>query len=134
MNAFIVELVNKPGELARVTEAIATKGIDITAFTGATCGDSGSLCVLTNDEAGTRRALQDGGFTSREIEVVPAAVENRPGALAEVARQLADAGINIEAAMPTGMAGNNVTIAFATSDPAKTRTALGNRALASASR
>jgi hypothetical protein len=89
---------------------------------------------LTNDEAGTRRALQDGGFTTREIEVVPAAVENRPGSLASVARDLANAGVNIEAAMATGMAGNNVTIAFATSDPAKARSALGSRAMTAARR
>ena len=29
MHAFLVELENKPGELARVTEAIAAKGVDI---------------------------------------------------------------------------------------------------------
>ena len=28
MNAFLVELENKPGELARVTEAIAAKGVE----------------------------------------------------------------------------------------------------------
>jgi hypothetical protein len=134
VNAFIVELANKPGELARVTEAIAQKGIDISAFTGATCGDSGSIALLTNDEAGTRRALQDGGFTTREIEVVPASIQNRPGGLAEVARKLADAGVNIEAALPTGMAGNNVSVAFATSDPAKARTALGSSVLTGATR
>lgn len=125
MNAFIIELENTPGSLAKVTEAIAEKGIDITAFSGATCGTSGSVCLLTNDEAGTRSALQDGGFTSREIEVVPAALVNRPGSLAEAARNLAAAGVNIEAALPTGMSGSNVIVAFATSDPSRARTALG---------
>ena len=130
MNAFIIELENSPGALAKVTEAIAQKGIDITAFSGATCGDSGTVCVLTNDESGTRRVLQDGGFTSREVEVVPASLATRPGSLAEAARSLADAGVNIEAALATGMVGTNVTIAFATSDPARARTALGDRAMA----
>jgi len=35
MNAFIVELTNTPGELARVAEAIAQKGINIEGFAGA---------------------------------------------------------------------------------------------------
>ena len=125
MNAFIVELKNKAGELARVTEAIAEKGIDITGFAGATSGDSGSVVLVTNDEAATRRALQDARATVREIEIVSAPLDNRPGSLAKAARRLADAGVNIEAAMQIGMSGDKVTVAFATSDPAKARTALG---------
>jgi len=72
MNAFIVELKNKPGELARATEAIAQKGINILGFTGATCGDSGTIVLLTNDESGTKRALGDAGYRPREVELVVA--------------------------------------------------------------
>jgi hypothetical protein len=121
MNAFIVELKHRPGELAKVTEAIAQKGIDITGFSGATCGDSGTVVLLTNDEAGTRRALSDGGCQVREVELVTASLENKPGALAQISRRLADAGINIEAAVPTGMSGNKVTLAFATDQPTRAR-------------
>ena len=124
MNAFIVDLSNQPGELAKITEAIAHKGINITSFSGVTCGGSGAIALLTNDEAGTRRALGDAGYRAREIEVVTASLEHRPGTLAEVARKLADAGINIEAALPTGMVGSNVTVAFATDQPAKARSLL----------
>jgi hypothetical protein len=125
MNAFIVELRNRPGELARVTEAIAQKGIDIQAFSGATCGGSGSIALVTNDEAATRTALADAGYAAREIEVVSAALEHRPGTLAAAARKLADAGINVEAAMPVGMDGGSVTIAFATDQPTKAKAILG---------
>jgi hypothetical protein len=127
MNAFIITLSDKPGELARVTEAIATKGIDITSFAGVTCGGDGSIALLTNDEAGTRRALGDGGFRVKEIEVQSASLDNRPGELAKVARKLADAGVNIECALPTGMAGSTVTIAIGTSDPARARGLLGTK-------
>lgn len=128
MNAFIVDLEQRPGTLARATETIAQKGIDITGFAGVTCGDSGALALLTNDEDGTRRALSEAGYHVREIELVSAQIAGRPGSLAEVARKLADAGINIEAAFPTGMTGSNVTIAFATDQPAKAREVLGDRA------
>jgi len=124
MNTFIVDLKHRPGELAKVTEAIAQKGIDITAFSGVTCGDSGSVALITNDEAGTRRALSDAGYKSREIEVVSASLVNKPGSLAEITRKLANAGINIEAALPTGMSGGSVTVAFATDQPAKARSLL----------
>ena len=65
--------------------------------------------------------------------MVPTSLANRPGSLAEVARKLADAGVNIEAAMPTGMSGNDVIVAFATSNPAKAREALGSKVLAGSS-
>jgi hypothetical protein len=125
MNIFIVDLKHKPGELAKATEAIAQKGINITAFSGVTCGGSGSVALLTNDEVGTRRALTDAGYRPREMEVVTTTIEHAPGTLAAAARKLADAGINIEVALPTAMSGGNVTLAFATDQPAKARTILG---------
>src|SRR6266436_4472948 len=57
MNIFIVDLKHQPGELAKATEAIAQKGINVTAFSGVTCGGSGTIALLTSDDAGTRRAL-----------------------------------------------------------------------------
>jgi hypothetical protein len=125
MNAFIVELENKPGELARVAEAISEKGINITTISGTTFGGSGAIALMTNDEAGTRTALSAAGCMAREIEAVPLSLEDRPGTLAAAARQLATAGINIEAVLPTGMAGGKVTVALMTSDPARTRSLLG---------
>ncbi len=125
MNTFIVDLKNKPSELARVTEAIAQKGIDITAFSGSTCGDSGTLTLATNDEAGTHRALTEGQWKFRTSEAIEVSLANRPGALAEVARRLGKAGVNIEAAFPTGMAGGSVHVAFATDNPRKAKEALG---------
>lgn len=125
MNAFIVELENKPGALATVAEAIATKGINITGFAGVTCGGNGSIAIMTNDEAGTRSALTGARLTFHEMELVSASIADEPGALAKTARKLADAGVNIEAAFGTGMSAGKVTVAFATSDPAKARSALG---------
>ena len=121
MNIFIVDLRHQPGELAKVTEALAQKGIDITAFSGVTCGGSGTVALITSDDTVTRSTLQDAGYRPRELEVVTTTVENTPGSLAKVARKLADAGISIEAAMATGMSGLNVTLAFATDQPAKAR-------------
>jgi len=125
VNTFIVDLRNKPGELAKVTEAIAQQGIDITAFSGSTCGDSGSLALVTNDEAGTRRVLSEGQWTFHAVELVEASIANKPGSLAQVTRRLANAGVNIEAAFPIGMAGNDVHVAFATDNPSKAKQAVG---------
>jgi hypothetical protein len=125
MNVFIVDLKHQPGELAKAAEAIAQKGINITAFSGITCGDSGKIALLTNDDAGARRALSEAGYRAKEIEVVPATIPNTPGSLAATARKLANAGINVEVALPTSMGDGRVTLAFATDQPDKARSILG---------
>ena len=125
MNVFIVDLINQPGQLAKISEAIARKGINITGLSGVTCGGSGAVAILTNDEAGTRKAFEEAGIRARELELVTASLEDKPGTLAAVAKKLADAGVNIEAAMPVGMAGGKVSVAFATDQPAKARELIG---------
>ena len=126
MNAFIVDLENKPGSVAHVAEAISERGINILGFAGATAGSNGSAIFMTNDESGTRSALAGAGVQFRELELVTAQLASQPGSLAAATRRLADAGVNIEAALPVGMDGGNVSVAFATSDAAKTRQALGD--------
>ena len=69
--------------------------------------------------------LTDGGWKFRTIELVEASLPDKPGMLAEAARRLAKAGVNIEAAFPAGMSGSSVQIVFATDNPAKARQALG---------
>ena len=128
MNAFIVELANVPGALAEITEAIAEKGINILGFTGATSGATGSVVFITNDESATRAALAGTGATTREAELVVASLAHEPGTLAKLARQLADAGVNIEAALPTGMEGGKISVAFATDNPERAREIIGEKA------
>ena len=130
MQVFLVDLKNETGELARVAEAIAAKGINIEAFSGATCSDSGRVAIATSDEAATRMVLKDAGFTYTEMEATKAGFRHEPGTLAKAARRLADAGINIEAAMPVGMEGDEVYVAFVTSDPAKAREVLSSAGIA----
>jgi hypothetical protein len=132
MNAFIINGQDRPGELARVAEAVAERGINITSISCIAWEGVGAIALTTNDEAGTRSILAQKGFEARELELVPASVEDKPGALAGVTRKLADAGINVELLLPMGMRDGRVTVAFATSDPAKTRATISMESLANA--
>ena len=129
MNAFIVDLEDRPGSIAAVAEALAMKGISITSLAGIASRRRGQ-CRDPDERRGRAPAgpSPTRKFTVREVEVVPHAVEDRPGAFAEVARKLADAGVNLEAVLPTGMCGGKVSIAFATTQAAKAREALGSMA------
>jgi hypothetical protein len=131
VNAFIISAPNKPGELAKISEAIAEKGINITSLTSLGLGDQGAIALTTNDESGTRSALSRFG-NIQELELIPISLEDRPGTLAAAARKLADAGINIELMLPIAMREGKVTAAFATSNNVKARELIGSGALATA--
>jgi hypothetical protein len=124
MNAFLIELENKPGTLALVTEAIAKKGVNLTSASGTNCGSSGKLAITTDNDAATRTALGEVKAKFTESEIVEASVPHAPGSLAKAARRLADAGVNVEAITPMGMKGNDITVGFITDNPVKARAAL----------
>lgn len=125
MQAFIVKLEHRPGSLADLAEALGEKGINITGVSGLGWDGSGAVSLITADEGGTRGLLDERGADYREAELVAAVVEDRPGTLGAATRRLAEAGINIEAIIPTGMSGSGVTIAFAVEDASAAREALG---------
>ena len=124
MQVFLVELENKPGAFARIAEAIAAKGVNITGVSGTTCGDSGRAAIMTSDDATTRTVLGETKASFTELEAADTALRNEPGSLAKATRRLADENVNIEAIMPIGMEGNEVHVAFVTSDAAKARQVL----------
>ncbi len=87
-----------PGALAALAETISTQGINIRAIGGAEIGGTGGLALMVNDdqEDGLEQLLRSAGYTAVEVESVEVELEDRPGALAEVARRIADAGVNLE--------------------------------------
>jgi hypothetical protein len=99
MQAFIVEATNHPGELARVADTIATRGVNIEAFC-VTYGNKGAAAFLSYDVKGVRTALDADGFTFREIPLVTISLEDKPGQVAWAAKRLGDAGVNIELFAP----------------------------------
>ncbi len=126
MKAFVVAAEDRPGELARIGEAMGQAGVSITALAGLTEAGTGLIGFLVNDEAGARGALREAGIEARELEVLPIALADAPGALAAAARKLAGAGLNIELFLPTGVSHGKGTGVLAVSDARKARALLGD--------
>jgi hypothetical protein len=124
MNGFIIQGDNKPGQIARVAEAIASKGINIATGACIAYGDKGGLGLVTNDQEGTRSALAGAGIEFREVELISFTVPDKPGSLADAARKLGDAGVNIELLVPTGMSGEGMVLAAGVDKPDVAREAL----------
>ena len=125
MQWFIVEAANKPGEFARHAQEIAKRGINLSNVISLGIGDRGGAAFSAADEAGLRSALNDAGIAYREVSVVAAQLDDRPGTVAEAARRLGDAGVNIELIAPLGMDGKKVTVGFGVDKEALARTTLG---------
>ncbi len=111
-----------------VCEALAAGGINIGGTAGAAAGATGSFAFTADNEAGARGVLDAHGSIYREVGLVVAALEHRPGTLAAATRRIADAGVNVETMFAIGMDGDKVLIAFGVSDVSAARAALGEMA------
>lgn len=129
MRAFIVNLENRPGTLADLGDALGERGINIIGAAGTTWDDRGAIAMITNDDARARTVLEDREIEYRDVEIVSANLEDRPGVLGATARRLADRGINIEVIMPTGVVGGRIILAVGVDDPVGAREALGELAV-----
>jgi hypothetical protein len=97
-----VVLEDRPGTLADLGEATGRASINIEGFCGVPVEGRGVIHVLVEDAAATRKALEGAGIeVAGEREVLVVDVEDRPGRIGELARRMADAGVNIELAYTT---------------------------------
>jgi hypothetical protein len=128
MRAFVVSLENHPGSLAGLAETIAGRGINITGISGSSYGSSAAVGLMTDNDNATRSALDGGGFEYAEADVVTAALDHRPGTLADATRRLATAGVNVTLVAVIGMEENQLTVGFGVDNAETARTALAELA------
>jgi hypothetical protein len=92
-----IDVENSPGALAEVTSAVSDAGVNLAAATCIGNGERAELHILVPHPEAVRHALATTHLAvSREREVVVVDVEDRPGALADLARTVAKAGVNLE--------------------------------------
>ncbi len=118
---FIVQLLNHPGALASLAEALAGRGVDLRAIGGGGIGELGHIILTTADDDTTRAVLVEGGYTFIEGESILTEVDDRPGGMARLARALADAGVNVNGHLFLGRWGDRAMFAFVVDDPDKAR-------------
>jgi len=97
MTEFIVDMENRPGRLASLTEALAAFDVNIEALTAYGHNGDGTVRLITSDAPTTRRVLDEAALKFDEHTVLAVSLPHRPGELARLTRSLADAGVNIDA-------------------------------------
>jgi hypothetical protein len=97
MKDLTVILEDHPGTLADLGEALGSAGVNIEGLCGFPCEDRGIGHILVEDAVAARAALEEIGLeVLRERQVLVLEVKNREGALGQVSRRIADAGVNID--------------------------------------
>jgi hypothetical protein len=89
-------LENKPGALAQVCSELATKDINILAMSVLDTIDSGLIRMVVSDPARAKKVLEGSSLNVIETDVLALEMTDKPGTLAEIAKQLYKARINIE--------------------------------------
>ena len=116
-----IQLTNHPGDLARVAQAFARRGVNIKALAGLSIGGSAMARILPDDIVAARSALETANIRFTESEVHVLLLENKAGELANVANRLGDAGVNLEAIYITGIAGDLIELAIVSDNPKKAK-------------
>lgn len=122
---FVIQLDNRPGELAHLAKALAARGVDIVHISCAGAGPLACASMTSSDDAATREVLHGLGHAFIEGDALYVDVPDTPGGLAGVADRLAGAGVNIIGTLMVGRRPGMVEMAFTVDDVAKARRALG---------
>lgn len=124
MKDLCVQLTHHPSDLARVARQLASRGVNIKALAALKVGAEAMVRILPDDLLAARAAFEAGNVRFEEGEVHTVLIENRAGALADVAERLGLEGINLEAVYLTGIMDDLVEVAFVSDNPKKTKKVL----------
>ena len=91
-----VFLANKPGTLAKVCDALAGAGINISALTISDTADHAVVRMVLSDSTRGLAIFEERGVLAIESKVLMIENSNKPGSLGRIAARLAEAKINIE--------------------------------------
>lgn len=93
----VIEVDNEPGALAKVARAISDAGVNISAATSIGAAERAELHILVPHADAAKHALSIAQLAvTREREVVVVEVNDRPGVLADLARDVAEAGVDLD--------------------------------------
>ena len=121
MTEFTVNLANRPGMLAALTETLAAAGVTIEALAAFGLDDEGYVRVIVDDAAEARQSLRAAGLIFTERAILTTTLSPRPNSLAEMARSLADSGINIDAMYLLNSCAAGLEFAVVVDEPERAR-------------
>jgi hypothetical protein len=121
-----VTLQNKPGTLAQLCSTLRDARVNISAVVASEIRGRGKVRLLVDSPDKAKDALKAAKIRFSEEEAIAIELDNRRGALGEVAEKLAQAKINIKYAYATTSEGSTkATVILAVPDVAKALGVIG---------
>lgn len=121
----VLNLQSKPGVLANVAGVLGRAGVNIEGICAVETAGRGKIRLLTSDAAKAEAALKAAKIRCGREEAISVPLENRPGAVAEVAQKLAQAKVNIKCAYATTGGAAQAVVVLSVSNLPKALAALG---------
>ena len=116
-----IHLEYRPGALAEMGEALGKSVVNIDGICGVSCEGVGVLHILVEDAAAAHSAIERAGFEVQdERDVLVVNIVDRPGELGDIARKLANAGVNLDLLYLTA----NMDLVIGVDDLEKAKSAL----------
>ncbi|MFQ5492090.1 MAG: ACT domain-containing protein [Phycisphaerae bacterium] len=100
-------LSNRPGVVADLCAALTEQHINIRALTVLDTTDIGTFRMVVDDAEQAKETLQVAGASYVVVPVMALPIKNAPGAFSDVARIMADNGVNIEYVYASAMMGTD---------------------------
>ena len=126
----VIKGLSRPGVMAQVAQVLGEAKVNIKAFSAPEVTGSGKLRLLVADLEGARTALKAAKINFTEETALLLSLENKPGALKEVADLLTKARINIKCGYCTpSREGKRAIVVLTVSNTAKALTILQGQSL-----
>ncbi len=120
-----VTVEDKPGELARIADTLAVAKVNIISISTDRHEDgTTTLRMVTDDLERAAAVLKKAKVEYRLTALLTVTLPDQPGQLARVAKQLAQAGVNIEHLYLVDKVSGKRTIALVTDDDEKADSAV----------
>ncbi|TLZ71054.1 MAG: ACT domain-containing protein [Methanobacteriota archaeon] len=118
---FDVVVPDRPGELGRLARTLSEKGVNIDAIAACTGGGKGYVSLLLPEGRRTRDVLRSAGYEYVEKTVLTVTLDDKPGTLGDLAKRLAEAGVNVTSVITLATGGGRVQLAIGVDDLERAR-------------
>lgn len=118
-----------PGLLAEITEVLEKAGINLTDFSAQSFDEHAVMKLIPDDYEASFNALTDAGYHIIANRNIVIRLQDKPGALAHLSRDLADKGIDVRGLYIVGKGEGYCLAAIEPSDLSAAQSLLRDRVL-----
>jgi len=117
---------DRVGLLADISYILGKAKINIESIAASAVGGKAVLSIVVKEYDKAKQVLENNGFHVSSCNIIFIKLEDQPGKLAEVAKSLADASINVENLHLVSRDGKHTIVGLTVANPKKARSLLAD--------